>query len=342
VLHIAGIHPNEVANTGTVLAWIELLLARYGHDAAATNMLDSRVLHIIPMANPDGTARVAAGYRRKPHGNLRQRKNTSPPSGVNVNRNYPYKWRSDGGSTDPKHRDYAGPAAASEAETQAVMGYIDSVRPQIVVDWHSFGQMVLWPWGYTTGETPDGAGFAAIGRNIAAINGYHAMKGSKLYPTGGSLGDWVYAKYHAPTMTVETGLWFHQGDREQLDNLNRNLGVFDYVAGIAANPFELALGPRASNAGGGVIALSDPDGVAAAELVTDPDAPAGSGTALTTMRGSFGHTNERLFIPSAAAGAWIRARDTAGHWGNVVPIAGPVTTAAVPLRRRTHRARSAH
>ncbi len=71
-------------------------------------------LWLLPVVNPDGLAR-------------RTRKNAH---GVDLNRNFPYRWAPLGGSY------YSGPRAASERETRAVMRFIEDVRPRYVVSFH--------------------------------------------------------------------------------------------------------------------------------------------------------------------------------------------------------------
>ncbi len=71
-------------------------------------------LWLVPVANPDGLARHT-------------RKNAR---GVDLNRNYPYRW------ADLDGRYESGPRAGSEPESQALMGFFADVRPRRVVSFH--------------------------------------------------------------------------------------------------------------------------------------------------------------------------------------------------------------
>ncbi|WP_167001947.1 M14 family zinc carboxypeptidase [Mumia sp. ZJ430] len=72
-------------------------------------------LWIVPNANPDGVARKARRNAR----------------GVDLNRNYPRRWkRSKRGPT------WSGPRAASEPETKAMMRFLRRVDPDQVVSFH--------------------------------------------------------------------------------------------------------------------------------------------------------------------------------------------------------------
>ena len=63
-----------------------------------------------------------------------------------VNRNYPFLWNLCGGSTSRSSDTYRGPSPESEPETQTMRNFIDRLRPETYIDFHSFGQDVLHLW----------------------------------------------------------------------------------------------------------------------------------------------------------------------------------------------------
>lgn len=81
---------------------------------------------VVPFANPWGSSQAP-----------RKRQNSN---GVDVNRNFNYKWADfvTGGAA-PFDFDYKGPSAASEVETQYLQDLIDELDADFLVDCHNFG-----------------------------------------------------------------------------------------------------------------------------------------------------------------------------------------------------------
>ena len=74
---------------------------------------------------------------------------------------------------------------------------------------HTNGELILWPYGYTKTDVPadmtadDHATFVAMGRAMAALNGYTAKQSSDLYVTDGDQIDWMYGRQHIFSFTFE-------------------------------------------------------------------------------------------------------------------------------------------
>jgi protein MpaA len=79
-------------------------------------------LWLVRTANPDG---VAAATRQNARG-------------VDLNRNFPYRWRPGARGTY-----YPGPRPASEPETRALQRLVRRVRPQLAVYYHQHMRMVV-------------------------------------------------------------------------------------------------------------------------------------------------------------------------------------------------------
>jgi len=353
-LHVGGIHAREIANPELLMTFADQLLTGYGSDAEATMLLDSRETVLVPMLNADGHAVVERGFAGTANGNTMQRKSTmngDPAKGTDLNRNFEHHWGGPGASPSERNETYRGPSAASEPETQAIQRYVDAHKPDFFIDWHSYSQLNMYPWGDTKDKTKDFAAFDALARKFTTWNGYSPMQSIQLYPTTGTTDDTVYARTGKAAMCIETGTSFHQSDADFQKTLAGNLPILDYVARISDSPFERVFGPEASNVVVDPIthtlqaAISDANNggqaVAAAELVLDPHAAPGTGVALTPADGSFDAPGEQVTADLAQLGGtasaaapgtlvYVRGRDAAGNWGPLSPqwLNGPATPAA--------------
>ncbi len=107
--------------------------------------------------------------------------------------------------------------------------------------WHSFSELVLYPWGHCTNcETPDHDELIYHGNVMAEMTLYENMQSSDLYPTTGDYCDWHYGVHDSYCYTIEIGTAFHQqpGDIDHI--AVRNLGIPFYMIEIADNPRERA------------------------------------------------------------------------------------------------------
>jgi len=198
-------HAREHLTVEMALYLLRELGAGYGSDSRVTNMVNNREIWIVPDLNPDGGEYdIASGSYRS------WRKNRQPNSGssyvgTDLNRNWNYKWGCCGGSSSSKSSEtYRGASAESAPEVKVVA---DFVRGRVVggkqqitagIDFHTYSELVLWPFGYTTADTAtgmtadDAAAFKAIGQKMAASNGYTAEQASDLYITDGSIDDYLW------------------------------------------------------------------------------------------------------------------------------------------------------
>jgi carboxypeptidase T len=167
---------------------------------------------VAPMVNPDGHeyTRTTDRLWRK-----NRRRNRGGSVGVDPNRNYGYMWGTLNVSTSshvPSDPTYVGPRAFSEPEVRAVR---DLVARQLfggVLSYHSYSQLILYPWGYTSAAIVDDADLREMRgvaedmeRLIRGVHGetYTAQQASDLYPTAGDTTDWTYGEYDAPSLTIE-------------------------------------------------------------------------------------------------------------------------------------------
>jgi protein MpaA len=115
-LVVGEIHGNEAAGQAVI------------RRLRKTSPPDGVQLWTVLTVNPDGH-----------HADTRQNAN-----GVDLNRNFPWKWRAIGAPWDTY---FPGANASSEAETRAVTDLIDRIDPQLTIWYHQHMNIVVKPKG---------------------------------------------------------------------------------------------------------------------------------------------------------------------------------------------------
>lgn len=223
-------HAREWISVESPVYFANQLLKNYATDNSIKYMVDRLQIWIVPIVNPDGlvfsqSAPGGAGTG----GDRLWRKNRRPISinncvssiGVDLNRNYDFKWRLGndspcddycgstkacinddiGASDDPTNPEiYRGPRPDSEPEVKALETLMNdpnrNFRAQL--DYHNYGQLILYPWGYQPFTAPDNTTLSTLAKKMAAeiksVNGktYTAQQAIDLYSTTGSSSDYAY------------------------------------------------------------------------------------------------------------------------------------------------------
>ncbi len=170
------------------------------------NLLKTTELWFVITANPDGY-QFTFDQERLWRKNLRDNNDDGQITGgdgVDPNRNFNEHWNYDneGSSSLQASETYRGPSERSEPETKAAAGLIDRLKPKMLVNWHSFGPLILFPQGWQVG-TPDADNpiYTALGGTDAnpGIPGFDpGMSAEELYVTNGETTD--YADVSAGTI----------------------------------------------------------------------------------------------------------------------------------------------
>merc|ERR1719414_982669 len=128
------------------------------------NYLAGAEVVLMPMSNPDGF-RYSTTIERMHRKNMRVNSGSSC-RGVDLNRNWNAYW-AQGGSSGPACSDtYHGPSAASEPETNVIARVMDEAPQTVYIDVHSYSQLIISSWGYTTRNHPRSSEYRQIGGRI--------------------------------------------------------------------------------------------------------------------------------------------------------------------------------
>jgi predicted deacylase len=211
-----------------------------------TDLLRHARIVILPVVNPDALhancERLAAGRRAYHRCNGR---------GVDLNRNFP-RLRDTmpihplGGSRWRVSPHYIGPRPLSEPESRALHDVAEEVRPRVSVGFHSFGELLLYPWAFTSRPNPRRAQYERAGRAfVSGLRGatYRVMQATDWYSTVGDMDDWLDATYGTLAFTVEVSR-----PMRALSNLRRLSNPFAW-----SNPVDVA--PAVTGMAPGVDAL---------------------------------------------------------------------------------------
>ncbi len=256
VLFLGCHHAREWISVEVPYLLARYLAENYDLDPAVRALVDRCEIWIIPLVNPDGLEYSINSYR---YWRKNRRANADGSFGVDLNRNYGFMWGVDdqGSSPEAGSAVYRGLSAFSEPETLAVRNLFLQKDFQAVISYHSFSQVILYPWGYSdlpTGNDDlllDLAG--QMSGLIAGINGRsypYGRAASSLYTTNGDLTDWTFAMTGIPSFTIElppvdifSGGFFNSESEIEVI-FRENLPAMLFLAGYAARTHAASAGRR--------------------------------------------------------------------------------------------------
>ena len=269
VLFDAVHHAREHLTLEQALYLFNILAADYGTDPEVTGLVDGREVWIVFMLNPDGAEFDLTGDPYRAWRKNRQKHPSSRYVGTDLNRNYDYRWGCCSGSSgNPASITYRGWRPFSAPESRAMRDFVNSrvvggrqqIRTHITL--HTNGELILWPYGYTTRNVPadmtaaDWYTFVRLGRAMAARNGYRAMQSSDLYITDGDQIDWMYGRHRIFSFTYELypletpTVWgdHYPPDERIAAQTARNRSALLYLIELADCPYRAA-GTQVANCG---------------------------------------------------------------------------------------------
>ncbi|MEZ4731791.1 MAG: M14 family metallopeptidase [Caldilineaceae bacterium] len=261
---MAAIHAREYVTAELATRFAEELIAKYNIDPDVTWLLDYFEIHIVPQANPDGRKIAETETGRLWRKNIDNDDGCTISAfwGTDLNRNSSFKWNTGGSSSDTCNLTYHGPSAASEPETQTIEQYARAIFADqrgpndndaapagtegIFISLHSYSELVLFPWGYTTTPAPNGAALQTLGRKFGYHNGYQVCTGPQcLYGTSGTTDDFTYGEFGVASYTFELGRNFSESCSFFESNIvPKNMPALYYAAKAARRPYQNPAGPE--------------------------------------------------------------------------------------------------
>ena len=129
------------------------------------------------------------------------------------------------GYTRPAPQNYVGSAPLTAAESRAVYDYTLSLSPELILAYHTQGQVIYWK--YLDREP---AGSRALAERFAAVSGYTWEETP--YASGfAGYKDWFIDFFDRPGYTIEAGLGSNPLPIAQLEEIYRhNVGILTLAA----------------------------------------------------------------------------------------------------------------
>ncbi|KAK4097621.1 peptidase M14, carboxypeptidase A [Parathielavia hyrcaniae] len=179
------------------------LLQGYRINRDIKQALNSFDFYIFPVVNPDGfvyTQTTNRMWRKN-----RQTQKGTACVGRDLNRNWDVHWNQTGAaSTKPCRPTYKGLKPLDAPETRALAAELKAIKQQqglrLFVDWHAFGQLVMYPYGHSCDKKlpPFSAASWLAGELAEAMTAVHGTRyraGTAcglLYPTSGDSADYAF------------------------------------------------------------------------------------------------------------------------------------------------------
>ena len=241
ILYTGVHHAREPNSLSQMVFYMWYLLENYDTDEEVKYLVDNVEMYFVPCLNPDGyiynetTNPAGGGFWRK---NMRD--NGDGTTGVDLNRNYGYEWgyNNIGSSPSTGSATYRGPGPFSEPETQMIKEFCESHQFQIALNYHTYGNLLIYPFGYTDSETPDHPTFSQFSSWLNRDNNYLSGFGSQTvgYNVNGSSDDWMYGemttkgKIFSFTPEVGPGTYGFWPPQSAIDGLNKECMTLNLTA----------------------------------------------------------------------------------------------------------------
>ncbi|XP_012891887.1 PREDICTED: carboxypeptidase A1 [Dipodomys ordii] len=204
-----GIHSREWVTQASGVWFAKKITQDYGQDPTLTAILDSMDIFLEIVTNPDGFAFTHSSNRmwRK----TRSKTAGSICVGVDPNRNWDAGFGKPGASSNPCSDTYRGKFANSEVEVRSIVDFVKTHgNIKAFISIHSYSQLLLYPYGYTSQPAPDEEELDQLSKSavtaLASLYGTKFKYGSiikAIYQASGSTVDWTYSQGIKYSFTFE-------------------------------------------------------------------------------------------------------------------------------------------
>lgn len=214
-----GIHSREWVTQASGIWFAKKIVNDYGRDTVLTDILNKYDIFLEIVTNPDGYQFTQTSNRM-----WRKTRKPNPGSscvGVDPNRNWDAGFGGGGSSSNPCSETYRGPSAHSEPEVKAIVDFAKSHgNLKAFVSIHSYSQMLLYPYGYTSTPAKDQAELHELARKAVT-------ELQSLYNTRYTYGSIINTIYQASGGTIDWS--YNQGIKYSYTFELRDTGRYGFI-----------------------------------------------------------------------------------------------------------------
>lgn len=290
ILFTALHHAREPMSMMQLVYFMWYILEKYDTDPEIRYLVNKSELIFVPCVNPDGyiyneaTHPSGGGLWRK------NRNNTNGPGGVDLNRNYSVGFAYDNEGSSPVYASdtYRGDYQLSEIETKTIHTLRLNNQFKIAINYHSFANVLIYPWGYLEQNTQDKKTYFYFSQDLTQYSDYgYGLNSETLgYPINGTADDYLYQngvisftfECGGPELTDEESFWplqnkiqpicgqmlyqniralwlLNEGIQYQLtsDNVikpgNNSVNIMFTRTGLNSDPVNISIRPLTNNVG---------------------------------------------------------------------------------------------
>lgn len=207
VLVVGGIHGDELLSVLFALDAVETLLTE--SDQKTQQWLADLDIWVLPMLNPDGVLRCleVSQYEGRKNGRL----TPGGEPGVDLNRNFPWRWADlgeQGSHARPGDAWYRGPQPGSEPEVQALLKLAEQHHFVAALSYHTVGTVILPAFTIPGAQNPQPDPVLQLAQQMARAAGiqpnhrrFNVQR--RIYPVDGVLEDQLRAQFGTAAVLVE-------------------------------------------------------------------------------------------------------------------------------------------
>ena len=215
---MGGVHAREPLSSEVVMAILEDLLDTYLIGRDVNHPINTSQIYFIPAINPDGKHVVLSSMNTMQRKTITDNNNNGVfdtySDGIDLNRNFSYKFGTTGISWTPSQDTYPGPRAFSTPEARYIRELAAEVPFIAGISYHTYGNYVLYGYGYGYNSVSHNhEAISALATELASLiprftnpsSRYTAMPSWQLYPASGDSEDYLHNKHNILSYCIELG-----------------------------------------------------------------------------------------------------------------------------------------